>query len=135
MIIKLKKKFHVYLKNISDYTEADLAAVTGKTYYPSHITDVEHTDLTGYEEIFYKIGYLANSGTHAHFYGNAQKPSIIPIHDPNDAPTLSFTSNSATFYINVNYAPSQLEKYARSLSEGNRKAIFDYVFSVDLDVD
>ena len=33
-----------------------------------------------------------------------------------------------TIYINVNYAPSRLEKYVRDIYAGNINAIFDYSF-------
>lgn len=115
------------------YTTSDLEAVTGKGYYPSHIKNVEETTLTGYDEIFYKIAYLSSTtNNHAHFYGNGQKPDRINIHDPVNLKTLNFVDNTTTFYIHMNYAPSQLERYAASLANGNRTGIFDYTFTVDL---
>ena len=114
------------------YTESDLAAVTGKAYYPSHIDDVEHTTLTGYDELFYKIAYLSSNDTHANFYNTNPKPSSIAIHDDQHLKTLNFVNDRATFYINVNYAPSELEKYAANLAVENRVGINDYAFSVDL---
>lgn len=125
-----------YLSDCVDfdiYTPSDLTAVTGKTYYPSHIDDVENTTLTGYDELFYKISYLSEeSATHANFYESNPKPSQIAIHDEQNLKTLNFVNGRATFYINVNYAPSELEKYARNLAVENRLGINDYVFSVDL---
>ena len=112
------------------YIPSDLGAVTGKGYYPSHIEDVEHTTLTGYDEIFYKIAYLSESSAHAHFYGEATKPSRISIHDDENLKTLNFGNGTATFYINVNYAPGQLERYASSLAIENRVGINDYVFKI-----
>lgn len=125
-----------YLSDCVDfdiYTATDLTAVTGKGYYPSHIDDVENTTLTGYDELFYKISYLSEqSATHANFYESNPKPSQIAIHDEQNLKTLNFVNGRATFYINVNYAPSELEKYARNLAVENRLGINDYVFSVDL---
>ncbi len=125
-----------YLSDCVDfdiYTPNDLTTVTGKTYYPSHIDDVENTTLTGYDELFYKISYLSEeSATHANFYESNPKPSQIAIHDEQNLKTLNFVNGRATFYINVNYAPSELEKYARNLAVENRLGINDYVFSVDL---
>ena len=124
-----------YLSDCVDfdiYTPTDLALVTGKTYYPSHIDDVANTTLTGYDEIFYKISYLASSDTHANFYSTSPKPSQIEIHDSQHLKTLNFVNGRATFYINVNYAPTELEKYAANLAVENRVGINDYVFSVDL---
>ena len=60
------------------------------------------------------------------------KTSQIAIHDDQNLKTLNFVDGKATFYINVNYAPSELEKYARNLAVENRVGINDYVFSVDL---
>ena len=124
-----------YLSDCVDfdvYIPSDLDAVTGKTYYPSHIDDVENTTLTGYDELFYKISYLSENSTHANFYETNPKPSQIAIHDEQNLKTLNFVNGRATFYINVNYAPTELEKYARNLAVENRVGINDYVFSVDL---
>lgn len=125
-----------YLSDCVDfdiYIPSDLTAVTGKGYYPSHIDDVENTTLTGYDELFYKISYLSEeSATHANFYTTNPKPSQIAIHDEQHLKTLNFVNDRATFYINVNYAPSELEKYARNLAVENRVGINDYVFSVNL---
>ena len=124
-----------YLSDCVDfdiYVQSDLDAVVGKTYYPSHITDVENTTLTGYDELFYKISYLSSSSTHANFYNTNPKPSQIAIHDSQNLKTLNFVNTKATFYINVNYAPQELEKYARNLAVENRLGINDYAFSVNL---
>ena len=124
-----------YLSDCVDfdvYIPSDLDAVTGKTYYPSHIDDVENTTLTGYDELFYKISYLSENSTHANFYETNPKPSQIAIHDEQNLKTLNFVNGRATFYINVNYAPTELEKYARNLAVENRVGINDYAFSVDL---
>ena len=124
-----------YLSDCVDfdvYIPSDLDAVTGKTYYPSHIDDAENTTLTGYDELFYKISYLSVNSTHANFYETNPKPSQIAIHDEQNLKTLNFVNGRATFYINVNYAPSELEKYARNLAVENRVGINDYVFSVNL---
>ena len=124
-----------YLSDCVDfdiYTPADLAAVTGKGYYPSHIEDVTNTTLTGYDEIFYKIAYLSSNDTHANFYSTNPKPSNIAIHDSLHPKTLNFSNSTSTFYINVNYAPSQLERYASSLAVENRNGIYDYAFTVNL---
>ena len=124
-----------YLSDCVDfdiYIPSDLASVTGTTYYPSHITDVANTTLTGYEELFYKISYLSSTATHANFYNTNPKPSQIAIHDEQHLKTLNFVNDRATFYINVNYAPAELEKYAKNLAVENRLGINDYVFSVNL---
>lgn len=124
-----------YLSDCVDfdiYVPSDLETVTGKAYYPSHITDVENTTLTGYDELFYKISYLSSSNTHANFYNTNPKPSQIAIHDSQNLKTLNFVNTKATFYINVNYAPQELEKYARNLAVENRLGINDYAFSVNL---
>ena len=128
----------IYLSDCVDfdiYTEADLAAVTGKGYYPDHIDNPESVTLDGYDEIFYKIAYLSsNEASHAHFYGTNPKPSRVAIHNPASLKTLTFSAGTATFYINVNYSPAQLAKYATTLANSNRNGIFDYSFFVDLDL-
>ena len=136
-----KAKTHdtdIYLSDCLDfdiYTETDLDSVVGKSYYPSHITNPESVTLDGYDEIFYKIAYLSSGETdHANFYSSNPKPSRIPIHDPNNLKALDFSSGTATFYINVNYSPAQLAKYATSLASGNRNGIYDYSFFVGLNI-
>lgn len=128
----------IYLSDCVDfdiYTETDLAAVTGKGYYPSHISNPESVTLEGYDEIFYKIAYLSsNEANHANFYGTNPKPSRISVHDPDSLKTLTFSDGRATFYINVNYSPTQLARYATSLASGNRNGIYDYSFFIDLNV-
>ena len=110
------------------YTASDLSSVTGNSYYPNFVD----SSPTGYDELYYKVSYLSSLDTHANFYTSNPKPSQLAIHDEQNLKTLNFVNGKATFYINVNYAPSELEKYARNLAVENRVGINDYVFSVDL---
>ena len=117
------------------YTEEDLAAITTDIYYPSYIEEEDRGDysFSGYEEIYYKISYLSSlESSHANFYKTQPKPNQIAIHDPENIQTINFVDSTAKFYINVNYAPKQLEKYATELINGNINAIFDYVFVLDM---
>ena len=131
-----RKNTDLFLSDCLDfdiYTDADLAAVTGKTYYPRFIDegDRESIDLTGYDEIFYKIAYLSSlEADHANFYSENPKPSQIEINDSTPARSINFVNGTATFYINVNYAISELEQYSVDLIKSNRDAIFDYYFSL-----
>ena len=131
----------IFLSDCADfnvYTQEELDAITTRVYYPSHIINPQSVDLTGYEEIFYKIDYLASTQNHAHFYNDDpedldyEKPEQIAIHNPLSPKTVYFTNNTTTFYINVNYSPAQLASYAAGLIEGSRKAIYDYYFAIDM---
>ena len=110
-------------------------------FYPTYISDDDKADPTydpnfagqGVNSVlFHKIGYLSSQETgHAHMYGT-DKSEPLPIHDNDHLKTLNFTAGTATFYINVNYAPSQLEQYSTDLINGERRAIYDFCFSIDV---
>ena len=103
-----------------------------KAYYPSYID--KSTAMSAEEEVYYKLSYLASLETsHEHFYGGSSTELSL---DSNKA--LSFTYDSTTqkyylsFYVNVDYAPSQLE-YAQDLIYlGDIKAIYDFMFYFNL---
>ena len=124
----------------TEVTDIDVASY--REYYPGYIEDNNITDPTfdpnfsskGTDaELFYKIGYLSSKEeSHAHFYGLASKDDPLPIHNPLSPKTLTYTSRTATFYVNVNYAPKQLEQYSLSLADGERIALRDYYFSIDV---
>lgn len=125
----------IFLSDCADFdlfTQSDLDAVTGTAFYPEFIEDPAETPLTRPDEIaFFKIAYLAESRSHSNFYETNPKPNEITIHNPSNIQTVAFDENmKLTFYINVNYAPSQLSKYAIELAAENRRAIFDYVFKI-----
>ena len=133
-IAKAKNKStDIYLSDCLDfdiYTEADIASVTGKSYYPYFID--QSVDLTGDDALFYKIAYLAadENEVHANFYSTNPKPEQIAINNSNPAKSVTMVDGSATFYINVNYATAQLERYSVDLIKSNRDALFDFYFSL-----
>ena len=135
---KAKSRNDIFLSDCLDFdvfTEDDLDAVTTNVYYPSYIDEEDRGDYTfsGYDEIYYKISYLSSlKASHANFYKTKPKPNQIAIHDPDNIQTIDFVNSTAKFYINVNYAPKQLEKYSKQLINGNINAIFDYVFVIDM---
>ena len=121
--------------NSSDFDISKVSAVR-PDWYPSYIDEsdpLQDPNLASkgtYAELFHKIAYLSSQkSSHAHFYGLSDKSEPLPIHDPNN---LKVIPNTATFYLNVNYAPSQLEQYSSDLILGERIAVYDYYFSIDI---
>lgn len=131
-----RKNTDIFLTDCLDfdiYTDADLDGITDDRYYPRYIPVAERGDytFTGYDEIFYKIAYLSSEEKdHANFYSTSQKPDQIPINDSNPVRSVNFVNGSATFYINVNYAISELGQYSVDLIKSKRDAIVDYYFSL-----
>ena len=128
---------YINLSNYVDfdvYTDADIAAADTahsggdeKYYYPSHIPSSEAEPSDSYTKLFYKIDYLSaqNGRVHKHFYGGSAVKLLI-------SNNLTFSSNSENVYINVNYSPSQLERYARELVIEKLWANYDFYFSIEL---
>ena len=59
---------------------------------------------------------------HAHFY-NEGSPTLA------DAKDVDFHNDQIVLYVNVNYAPAQLDEYAEEVYKGNITAIYDFAFS------
>ena len=103
-----------------------------KPYYPSYID--KSTPLSADEDVYYKLSYLASlKSTHEHFYGGSSTELSL---DSEKALSLTYDStthkNYLTVYVNVDYAPSQLE-YAQDLIYlGDIKAVYDFMFYFDL---
>lgn len=96
-------------------------------YYPSYIDKSE--SLTELEDIYYKISYLADKkASHAHLYGTGENDA--PLLDATDVTFIYDETGTGflSFYVNVNYAPSELEEYKTKIYQDNIKAIFDYGF-------
>ena len=143
---KTKNNNEIFLSDCVDFdvfTEADLADGTngyfpnGDEYYPSYYSRIPHA-LTAEETTYYKIAYLSSltsqdvsTNTHAHFYGNNPKPESVNITHNRQ---ISFHGESEVkslkLYINVNYAVSELNKYASSIYQRNIHAVFDYAFEI-----
>ena len=145
---KTKNNNEIFLTDCVDfdvYTEADLADgangnfPNGDEYYPSYYSRIPHT-LTTEETIYYKISYLSSLtsqqlpiNNHSHFYGVEPKPESVNVasnrqisfHGENEVKSLKL-------YINVNYAVSELNKYATSIYSRNIRAVFDYAFEIKI---
>ena len=135
---KTKSRNDIFLTDCLDFdvfTKEQLDAITTDVYYPSYIDEGDRGNysFSGYDEIYYKVSYLSSlKSSHANFYKTNPKPDQIAIHDPDNPQTVNFVNSETKFYINVNYAPKQLEKYSNQLINGNINAIFDYVFLIDM---
>ena len=96
-------------------------------YYPSYI-DKSDT-LTADEEVYYKISYLSSLKlTHTNLYNPAAENATLVsnlaktfIGNPNETRYL-------TIYVNVNYAPSQLEGFMYQIYQSDIRAVCDFGF-------
>ena len=59
---------------------------------------------------------------HAHFYDDGD-PTLAKAKD------VEFGQGEIVLYVNVNYAPEQLEQYTQDIYLGNIEAIYDFAFS------
>lgn len=101
---------------------------TTKAYYPSYIDESE--TLSANEEIYYKIAYLASlESSHAHFYGNeSDEISLVNNKEVTFVDNPPEEKKFLTFYVNVDYAPSELEFTSSKIYLGNIKAVYDFSF-------
>ena len=98
-----------------------------KPYYPTYFSKTKV--LTELEDIYYKISYLANKKTtHTHLYNTADTYATLYDHSVTFAYDSVLDTNVLSFYINVNYAPDQLEEFKTQIYQRNITAIFDYGF-------
>ena len=107
---------------------ADLPASSANSGDFYHI-EYDVQSLTAEEEVYYKLSYLSSElSTHSHFYGAtpAQKQDeIVMVKNK----YVDFSSSSSfVAYVNVNYAPSTVDKYVDSIALGNIIALHDYSF-------
>ena len=97
-------------------------------YYPSYKNILSDT-----EKVYYKISYLSSliaENAHSHFYGT--NPKATPLTLANENINLA-GDTTFTIYINANYAPKQLEKYAKTLYLSNIFAHYDFGFEISLE--
>ena len=115
---------YAYKGNIRFLSDLPASSTSSGDYY--HI-EYDFAPLNEQEEVYYKISYLSSlEESHGHFYGNtpAQKQDQVVL-VRNKA--VSFTeSTSFVAYVNVNYAPSKLNKYVDSIALNNIEALNDY---------
>lgn len=121
---------------------------TANEYYPydfdvTHSTDYlnAETKLKDAADLYYKISYLCdkksddNGNEHSHyglakhFYGDGSLPDNLTLVSKSD-PGVTFEDEYLTFYINVNYAPSQLEDYTTQIYSRSIEAVYDFNFDV-----
>ena len=130
--------FEVYfdsdlLESNPNYSRVDpeTSETINKLYYPTYIEKSE--TLTSEEDTYYKISYLSSlSNSRPHFYGQNPKPGQISL--VNNTPRqITFDSNGKfKIYVNVNYAPDQLDKYSKDIYEANIDAIYDFSLNFSL---
>lgn len=96
-----------------------------KLYYPSYIDKSESMGET--EAIYHKLSYLSSlRATHPHFYGGSDNEISIGGSDLEFVYSETAHTKLLSFYVNVNYAPSQLESAMTKIYKENIKAVFDF---------
>ena len=121
--------FDIYtLSDLSDSNPLFIDGEDTKLYYPNYI-DKEET-LSSNEDIYYKLSYLSSlESSHPHLYGTTDTDAVL---SANKAVNFVYDStlekNVLTFYVNVNYAPEELEYTTNLIYLGNIKAISDFSF-------
>lgn len=109
-------------------TDPETGDPINKLYYPSYIG--KSTSLTANEEVYYKLSYLSSlENSHSHFYGSNPKPNSISLIGNTPRNVTFDASGKLKIYVNVNYAPSELEKYQKAIYDGDIEAIYDYALS------
>ena len=99
-----------------------------KAYYPSYIDKSETLSIN--EEIYYKLSYLASlKSSHSHFYGGAgNEINLVSNKDVDFVYDSEVGKNVLTFYVNVDYAPSELGYTQSIIYLGNIRAVYDFSF-------
>lgn len=127
--------FDLYMP--SDLLDSNPAFIDGedtKLYYPDYI-DKDET-MTSSEEIYYKLSYLSSlESSHSHLYNTSDTDAILA--NSKEAEFVydsTLGKNVLTFYVNVNYAPSELSYTTTKIYLGNIKAISDFCFKFGFEV-
>lgn len=128
-------------------------SVTAKTFTPIGMTedDVLLSDVVDFdiffesdlqagddtdEEIYERISTLAdNIDPHRNFYSAAEKPANLELlTTAQKAQTYTSNENTLKVYVNINYAPDEIDKYAKRIQSfsANIQALYD--FTIDFDV-
>ena len=133
IIDAVKQDSELFLSGCTDfdlYMESDLEAITDKSYYPSYIEQSE--TLTEEETLYYKISYLSSlvaEDEHPNLYSPASNATALT-----DTISTEFIYGAGeemgflTVYVNVNYAPSQLQDTMYRIYQENIKAVCDFNF-------
>ena len=131
---KVKEESELFLTSCVDfdlYLASDLAndnpLFGDKDYYPSYIQKSD--TLTAEEDVYYKLSYLSSiKASHPHIYGSGQNEVSIGGRDV----TFTYDSVSDSYlldvYVNVNYAPSELESTISLIYVQTLRAVCDFGF-------
>ena len=97
------------------------------TYIPSYKPSLTTDD----EALYYKMSFLSSKKeSHKHFYvANGAEPTSVNLNDV-DEYIIHQSNNQFKAYINVNYAPSQLERYYSQIKSPADviEAVYDFIF-------
>lgn len=134
---KTKGRNQIFLTDCADFdvfTETDLADSNplfsdgegdDHLYYPSYIN--HRTAMVEPSKTYYKCSYLSSippcSTNHTHYYGGQNKPESIVLATNK---SVTFVDGEVKLYINVNYAPNELAKYASDIYTHNILAVYDF---------
>ena len=106
------------------------AIIYDDCYYPSY-KELENNTLND-EEIYYRISYLSSKSEHKNFYSQNDPDDPINLLD-SESYFVAQSNNEFTVYINVNYAPEQLNEYYSKITSMDivYKALYDFVFNFE----
>ena len=142
-----KTERDIFLSDCADFcvfTVSDIATSIGINpstekpyYYPDYIEyENPSTDMSELENLYYRLSYqqsIKQADELVHFYPGEGETKQTTIEVASDLElTISQESPACTFYVCVNYAPSQLEEYYKDIYFGDITAIFDYYFEFEL---
>lgn len=129
----IKQDNELFLSSCTDFDlflEEELDALTDKVYYPSYIDESE--TLTDEETVYYKVSYLSSlidEDEHPNLYSTSDRS--VPLNDTISTEFIYETGEETgflSFYVNVNYAPSQLEDTMFRIYQETIKAVCDFNF-------
>ena len=128
---KSKTANQIYLSTILDfdvYTEDEVFAAIGNDedgkplYYPSY--RAKNYAMNSAESIYYRVSYLSDQeASHENFYEN-DFPNNLPLVS-NKSVVVENDNSIVKIYVNVNYAPDEMEDYVELLDQ-HVVAVFDY---------
>ena len=130
----IKEEDEMFLSSCVDfdvYFDSDLSndnpLLASKVYYPSYINQSE--TLTAEEDIYYKLSYLTSlKSSHCHLYGQDEHEISIANSDVTFTYDSTLNTNILNVYVNVNYAPSELEDTISLIYVSAIKAVCDFGF-------
>ena len=99
------------------------------------VSDLQAGDDTD-EEVYNRISTLSDDiDPHRNFYSAVSKPQTLSLlTSAQESRVFSTGGDSIIVYVNVNYAPSEIDKYAKKIQSFSENIIALYDFTIEFDV-